>query len=154
MIERLQGLELVLYGAEQSGNISQRAEKLMMDIWGTTKLDVKRVNLPAQTLVKVALSKTLDSATAEVGDEVIYRVTEDVMVDGRVVIPAGTTSVARVSEVTAAGRLGRTDAFLSASARCSPWTAHPSALRWMSGPRRRTGLWNWPPGPAWLELSC
>ena len=71
MIERLQGLELVLYGAEQSGNISQRAEKLMMDIWGTTKLDVKRVNLPAQTLVKVALSKTLDSATAEVGDEVI-----------------------------------------------------------------------------------
>jgi len=107
MIERLQGLELVLYGAEQSGNISQRAEKLMMDIWGTTKLDVKRVNLSAQTLVKVALSKTLDSATAEVGDEVIYRVTEDVMVDGRVVIPAGTTSVARVSEVTAAGRLGK-----------------------------------------------
>lgn len=107
MVERLRGLELVLYGVEQSGNISQRAEKLMMDVWGTTKLDVKRVNLPAQTLVKIALTKTIDSATAQVGDKVVYRITEDVMVDGRVVIPAGTTSVATVTEVTAAGRLGK-----------------------------------------------
>jgi len=107
MVDRLRELELVLYGAEQSGNIAKRAENLMMDIWGTTKLDVKRVTLPAQTLVKVALSKTVDSGSAQVGDKVIYRVTEDVMVDGRVVIPAGTTSVATVTEVTAAGRLGR-----------------------------------------------
>lgn len=106
MIERLQGLEMVLYGAEREGNISERAERLMMDIWGTTKLDVKKVTLPAETLVKVALNKTVDSATAQVGDEIVYRVTEDVMIDGRVVIPAGTTSVARVTEVTAARRLG------------------------------------------------
>lgn len=107
MIERLRGLELVLYGKEQPGNISQRAEKLMMDVWGTTKLDVKRVNLPAETLVKVALTKTVDSVTAQVGDEIVYRVVEDVMIDGRVVVPAGTTSVAKVTEVTAASRLGK-----------------------------------------------
>jgi hypothetical protein len=107
LLERLQGLEIVLYGAEQPGNISQRAENLMMDIWGTTQLDVKQVTLPAQTLVKIALEKTIDSATADVGDRVEFRVTEDVMVDGRVVIPAGTKSTATVTEVTAAGRLGK-----------------------------------------------
>ena len=107
MIDRLQGLELVLYGEQQSGTVSQRAERLMMDVWGTTKLDVKQVTLPAQTLVKVALNQTVDSGTAQVGDRIVYRITEDVMVDGRVVIPAGTTSVATVTEVTAAGRLGK-----------------------------------------------
>ena len=45
MIERLEGLEVVLYGGVQPGDISKRAERLMLDIWGTTSLDVKRVNL-------------------------------------------------------------------------------------------------------------
>lgn len=107
MVERLQNLELVLYGEVQTGSISQRAENLMMDVWGTTKLDVRAVTLPAETLVKVALTSTINSATAQVGDKVVYRVTEDVMVEGRVVVPAGTTSVATVTEVTAAGRLGK-----------------------------------------------
>lgn len=107
MIERLQNLELVLYGEEQSGNISKRAENLMMDVWGTTKLDVKQVTLPAETLIKVALNTTINSGEAQVGDKVVYRVTEDVMVDGRVVIPAGASSMATVTEVTSAGRLGR-----------------------------------------------
>lgn len=107
MLERLQNLERYLYGEERTGNIARRAEQLMLDVWGTTKLDVKQVTLPAQTLVKVALAETISSAEAQVGDAVVYQVTEDVMVDGRVVIPAGTTSRAVVSEVTAAGRLGK-----------------------------------------------
>lgn len=105
--ERLNSLEIVLYGTVQNGNISERAERLMLDVWGTTKLDVKKVTLPAQSLVKVALAKTIDSAKAQVGDEIIYRVVEDVMVDGRVVIPIGTSGKARVTEVTAAARLGK-----------------------------------------------
>jgi ribosomal protein L35AE/L33A len=107
MIERLEGLEVVLYGGVQPGDISKRAERLMLDIWGTTSLDVKRVNLPAQTLVKIALVSTIDSATAKVGDQVIYEVVEDVLVDGRVVIPSGVRGVATVTEVTSAGRLGK-----------------------------------------------
>mgnify|MGYP007008945626 CR=1 FL=1 len=107
MIDRLQSLEMVLYGTEQTGNISQRAEGLMLDVWGTTKLDVKQVTLPAQTLVKIALVSTVDSGKVQVDDEVVYRVVEDVMVDGRVVVPAGASGKARVAEVTAAGRLGK-----------------------------------------------
>jgi len=107
MVERLDNLELVLYGMGQPGNISERAERLMMDVWGTTSLDVKKLSLPAQALVKVALASTVNSGDAKVGDKVLYRVVEDVMVDGRVVIPVGATGVATVSEVTAAARLGK-----------------------------------------------
>jgi len=107
MVERLDNLELVLYGTTQSGTISERAEQLMLDVWGTTSLDVKRVSLPAQTLVKVSLSDTVDSSIAQVGDQVQYRVVEDVMIDGRVVIPLGATGLATVSEATAAGGLGK-----------------------------------------------
>lgn len=107
LIERLQGLETVLYGAPQPGNISTRAETLMMDIWGTTKLDTKKVTLPAQSLVKIALLKTIDSGKSQVGDVVDYQVVEDVIVEGRVVIPAGVVSQAKVTEVSSAGRLGK-----------------------------------------------
>ena len=107
MVERLDNLELVLYGVQQSGTIQQRAEKLMLDVWGTTSLDVQQVVLPAQTLVKVALDSTVSSAGAQVGDTVLYQVVEDVMIGGRVVIPVGTRGVATVTEVTAAARLGR-----------------------------------------------
>lgn len=107
MVERLDNLELVLYGTGQSGNISERAERLMLDIWGTTKLDVQQVSLPAQTLVKVALSTTVNSGEAKVGDKVLFTVAEDVMIGGRVVIPVGTSGLATVTEVTAAARLGK-----------------------------------------------
>lgn len=107
MVERLDNLELVLYGVQQSGTIQQRAEKLMLDVWGTTSLDVQQVVLPAQTLVKVALDSTVSSAGAQVGDTVLYQVVEDVMIGGRVVIPVGTRGVATVTEVTAAARLGK-----------------------------------------------
>lgn len=107
MVERLDNLELVLYGAGQPGNISERAERLMLDVWGTTTLDVQQVALPVQTLVKVALSRSVSSGDAQVGDKIPYSVVEDVMIGGRVVIPVGATGLATVTEVTAAARLGK-----------------------------------------------
>lgn len=107
MVERLDDLELVLYGKGQAGNISERAERLMLDVWGTTTLDVQQVTLPAQTLVKVALSRTVNSGEAKLGDKVLYTVVEDVMIGGRVVIPVGASGLATITEVTAAARLGK-----------------------------------------------
>lgn len=107
LLDRLEGLEILLYGEGQVGNIAQRSERLMLDVWGTTKLDVKRVTLPEKSLVKIALLKTIDSGSSQVGDEVLYKVVEDVMIDGRVVIPVGSTGKGRVAEVVSAGRLGK-----------------------------------------------
>lgn len=107
LVERLESLETVLYGEPQTGNIAKRSETIMFDIWGTTRLDMKKVTLPAQTLVRVSLAKTVDSGKAKVGDIINYRVVEDVMVDGRVVIPVGVNAQAKVTEVSSAGHLGK-----------------------------------------------
>lgn len=63
--------------------------------------------MPAGTPVRVVISKTLTSKQVIEGSHVSLRVTEDVLVDGQVVITAGTPVIAEVSSVTRAGRLGR-----------------------------------------------
>lgn len=107
LLERLENMENIVFGGPQSGEIAKRAEQLMLMIWGTTKLDFKQVTLPAQTLVKIALLDSVDSGKAEVGEVINYEVVEDVVVEGRVVIPAGVKGRGQVTEVTSAKRLGR-----------------------------------------------
>jgi len=62
--------------------------------------------------VKVRLLSELNSATNQVGDRVRYRVVEDVMVDGRIAIPAGAEGEGRVTAVQKArpfGQAGRVE---------------------------------------------
>src|SRR5690606_35253807 len=49
----------------------------------------------------------VNSAQNRVGEAIPYRVARDVMVDDRLVIPAGTESEARVTKVESAGALGK-----------------------------------------------
>ncbi len=107
LLKRLENMETILLGSPQEGNIAHRTEQIMLLVWGTTKLDIKTVDLPEASLVKVALLDTVDSGTAQVGDYVSYKVVENVMVDGRIVIPAGSAGRAKVLEVSSAKRLGR-----------------------------------------------
>ena len=107
LIGRLEKMESELYGAPQTGPIANRTRDLMMMIWGTTHLDVKPVTLPAQSLVKIVLTTPVDSGKSKEDDVVQYRVVEDVMVDGRIVIPAGAEGQGRVAVVSSAGRLGK-----------------------------------------------
>ncbi len=107
LIQRLEKLEQEWFGAPQTGPLADRIRNMMLNIWGTTELDLKKVTLPAETLVRISLLKSVNSATTKVGDKIPYRVVDDVMVDGRMVIPAGTEAVATVTEVTSAGPLGR-----------------------------------------------
>lgn len=107
LIERLDQLEIDLLGAVQPGSLSKRTRELMTTLWVTTQLDIKSLELREQTLVKIRLLTEVDSANARVGDEVRYRVSEDVIVEGRIVIPAGSEGIGRVAEVTTAGMLGR-----------------------------------------------
>lgn len=112
LVERLERLEREWFGEPQPGPVAERTRNLMLMIWGTTELDVKKVTLPAASLVKISLLTSVNSGTAQVGDQIPYRVVDDVVVDGRIVIPAGTESVATVTDVTAAGPLGRDGKFV------------------------------------------
>jgi hypothetical protein len=61
--------------------------------------------LPAQSVIGIQVERTVTSETAQVEDEVIARVTRDVRVGDRVVIPAGSKATGFVTLVDRGGRL-------------------------------------------------
>ena len=59
------------------------------------------------TPVSMKLGKTLSSANAQVGDEVMFEVSENVVVDGLLVIPKGATALGVINEAEPKKALGR-----------------------------------------------
>jgi len=59
------------------------------------------------TPVKLRLAENLTSATAKTGDQVPFEVTEDVQVDGVVVLPKGAAALATVTDANPKKRMGR-----------------------------------------------
>jgi len=58
------------------------------------------VSLPAGTALKVKLETTLTTANNKAGDPFSGRITEPVVVDGKTVVPIGTTVEGRLTRVT------------------------------------------------------
>jgi hypothetical protein len=65
------------------------------------------VVLTDSTEVHMKLEKALSSSSAQVGDEVKFEVTEDVIVDGLLIIPKGATGTGVVNEAEPKKALGR-----------------------------------------------
>jgi len=62
-------------------------------------------SLPAGTVLKVKLEKTLSTFSSKGGDPFVGRVTEAVILDGKTVIPTGATVEGRVTKVTEPRRI-------------------------------------------------
>lgn len=107
LVQRLDGIETGVYGTPRSGSLVERIESLVQLVWPSGRLDVASVEIPRSTLVKIELRTPLNSATDVVGKPVEYRVVQDVVINNRVVIPAGSTGWGQVSAVERAGRLGK-----------------------------------------------
>ena len=71
----------------------------------TAVLAQTNVSLPAGTALKVKLDNTLSTVASKSGDAFSARVTEPVMLDGKTVIPIGTTVEGRVTKVTEPRRI-------------------------------------------------
>jgi hypothetical protein len=69
--------------------------------------NVRLIKVPDATAVRLSLTESLNSGTSQVDDPARFEVTEDVMVQGVVVIPSGSTAVGHVVEVEPKRRLGR-----------------------------------------------
>lgn len=63
--------------------------------------------LPNQTPVHLKLGRELSSATAHVGEEVNFEVSQDVVVDGRTIISKGAPAVGAVTEAEPKKRMGK-----------------------------------------------
>src|SRR5690606_21370394 len=90
LVQRIEELERSILGApQQSRPLAERVRSLVELVWPSGELNLQRVHLPAETLVRVRLLTEINSGRNQVGDRIRYRVVEDVRVDGRIVIPAG-----------------------------------------------------------------
>lgn len=67
----------------------------------------REIILPHQTAVHLKLDRTLSSATAHVGEEVNYEVTQDVVVGGLTVIAKGAPAIGAVTEAEPKKRMGK-----------------------------------------------
>lgn len=104
---RLEQLEAQVVGERQTGPLQERVARLMDLVWPGGQLNTATVEIPKETLVRIRLNASVDSGKNRVGEVIPYQVAADVMVDNRLVIPAGTPGAAKVTKVTSAGMLGR-----------------------------------------------
>ena len=61
--------------------------------------------VPGGTKLKIILETPIDEITSMVDDEITARTAENIEIDGKVVIPAGSTVVGKISEINLARRL-------------------------------------------------
>ena len=69
-------------------------------LWLTAAVAQTNLSLPAGTALNVKLESTLATFTSKKGDAFSGRVTQPVVMDGKVVIPIGTTVLGRVTRVS------------------------------------------------------
>jgi len=63
--------------------------------------------LPAGTGIPLRTVTALDSKASNIGDRLALAVTEDVLLDGRVVIPAGSAAAGEVARIVRKGAFGK-----------------------------------------------
>ncbi|MFO7311958.1 MAG: hypothetical protein C0P61_007825 [Bacillota bacterium] len=107
LTRRLEDLERNILGTTQQLPLAERVRSLLELVWPSGELNVRQVTVPKETLVKIHLLTEINSGTSRVGQRVRYRVVEDVIIDGRVVIPAGAEGEGEITAVQSAGRFGQ-----------------------------------------------
>lgn len=78
---------------------------VVLMLMAATSWAQSNLSLPAGTALKVKLERNLTTFTSKAGDPFSARVTEAVQLDGKTVIPIGTTVQGRVTRVTEPRRI-------------------------------------------------
>jgi hypothetical protein len=63
--------------------------------------------VPAQTKIPIIMDTAVDSDTSQEGDEFAARTSEDLTIDGAIVVPAGSVIKGRIAQLNAPKHLGR-----------------------------------------------
>jgi len=107
LTQRIEELERGILGGTQNLPLAERLSALVELVWPSGQINVQAVHVPAETLVRIRLDTEINSSRNSVGDRIRYRIVDDVIVDGRIVIPAGAEGEARVTGVQAARAFGQ-----------------------------------------------
>ena len=87
------------------GKDENKQEQEIMNLQKPAVLKGYVSKIPSGTKLKIILETPIDELNSMLDDEVIARIAEDVVIDGKVAVPAGSTVVGIISEINAAKRL-------------------------------------------------
>lgn len=105
--QRITDLELELQGTTDNGTFSQRISHLAKLSFGDATLPMVQTEVPANTLVKIALVTPVNAKNLKVGDTIQYQVAEDVLIDGNLIFAKGEPGEGTVTKVRQARNFGR-----------------------------------------------
>ncbi|SFT66422.1 hypothetical protein SAMN02910356_01535 [Selenomonas sp. GACV-9] len=105
--KRVADMEMSINGKTAEGSYDQRIKELAKLSFGSETLPVEQVNVPANTLIKVALVDPVNAKNLKAGDTVRFKVAKDVIVNNRLVFAKGAPGEGKVQKVEQAKNFGR-----------------------------------------------
>ena len=105
--KRVTALEMNIVGQTESGAFDRRIDKLAGYAYGADPLPLTQYVVPAATLVRIALVSPINAKNIKVGDLVEFKASEDVFVDGMLIIAKGAPGLGKVTKVKTAKNFGR-----------------------------------------------
>ena len=97
--KRLSALENTILGKAESGTFINRIRELSKNSFGMENIPMLEMQIPANILIKVALSEDIGSKTLQVGDVVKFIVAEDVFQDDKLIFAKGLEGFGTVMNV-------------------------------------------------------
>ena len=106
LAKRIDVLESLTEGVVQQGALSARIDRLITKVL-PEGVFVTPVSLPATTIVKASLSKTLSVRNVKVDDKVVLNLIEEIVSGGSLVAPKGSRVFAHITKVKPPRSFGR-----------------------------------------------
>ena len=105
--KRVADMEMTINGQTNEGTYKKRIQALASSSFGTVDLPMVQINVPKNTLIKVALVDPVNTKNLKKGDTIRYKVAADVIVDGKLVFAKGEPGDGVVTKVKQARNFGR-----------------------------------------------
>lgn len=105
--KRVADMEMKLQGTTREGTYQYRIAQLGKASFGSSQLPIGSVQVPANTLIKIALVTPVQSKNLKAQDVIQFKVAQDVVVNGKLVFAKGSLGEGIVTKVKQARNFGR-----------------------------------------------
>ena len=105
--KRITALEMNIVGRTEEGTFGTRIDKLAGYAYGADPLPLSQYVVPAATLIRVSLVTPINAKNIQVGNIVEFKASEDVFVDGMLIVAKGAPGMGKVTKVKTAKNFGR-----------------------------------------------
>jgi len=107
LITKIENLENTLFGKTSSDVLAMRAESIFGVCFKEGRPQVEEMVIPAGTLISIRFLSTLSSKSNKAGEIFNFQITENVILDNKLVIPANSEGVGEITEAKKATLLSR-----------------------------------------------